>query len=280
LERASGAPVASQFSDPHHLAEHAYKTGAQFDSRVELHRRFSTYPGGWYPWLLEHIRLPARGLALEVGCGPAFMWRGHTQQVPPGLHLLLSDLSLGMVREAQANTAGAPNVSVLTSSASPLPLPPGSLNVIIANHMLYHVPDLHTTLAGFARSLKPGGVLYASTNGSEHMKEMWDWVDEALPDWDAADTFRTGILSFCTQNGAAILGKHFSQVDYVEIPDSLAITETQPILYYLATVSMAHPLTPAQQAKLKANLDEKVAASGVLNVRKQTGLFIATQPLP
>jgi SAM-dependent methyltransferase len=266
----------NKFADPRHLAEHAYKTGAQFDARVELHRRFSIYPGGWYPWLFEHIQLPASGLAVEVGCGPAFMWRGRAQQISRALQLVLTDLSPGMVREARQNVGGASNISVVAASAPNLPVPSFSVDVLIANHMLYHVPDLQTTLASFATKLKPSGVLYAATNGKNHMQQMWEWVDEVLPEWNAPDTFRTGILSFCTQNGAELLSRHFGQVNYIEIPDSLAITETQPILDYLATVSMATPLSARQQSKLKSFLDEKLAISGVLKVRKETGLFIAS----
>jgi SAM-dependent methyltransferase len=270
----------NKFSDPHHLAEHAYKTGAQFDARVELHRRFSTYPGGWYPWLFEHIHLPASGLAVEVGCGPAFMWNGRADQVPPALQLLLTDLSPGMVREARQTVGDAGNVTTLAASADQLPIPVASIDALIANHMLYHVPDLEATLAAFAAKLKPNGILYAATNGENHMQEMWAWVDQILPDWDAPDTFRTGILSFCVQNGAQNLSAHFGDVKYVEIPDSLTITETQPILDYLATVSMAHPLTASQRSQLKTFLDRKLAAEGVLKVRKETGLFIAIQPKP
>lgn len=272
--------MADKFSEPHHLASHAYKTGAQFDARVELHRRFSTYPGGWYPWLFEQISLPASGIAIEVGCGPAFLWKGRAPQIPTALQLILTDLSIGMVREARQNIGSAPNLNVLVGSAGELPFPDSSVDVLIANHMLYHVPDLDSALAGFAARLKPGGMLYAATNGQNHMQQMWNWVDEVLPDWDAPDTFRTGILSFCVQNGAAHLSRHFGHVEYIEIPDSLAITETQPIVDYLATVSMAHPLTETQRSTLKTYLDAKLAAEGVLNVRKETGLFIATQPLP
>jgi ubiquinone/menaquinone biosynthesis C-methylase UbiE len=43
---------------------------------------------------------------------------------------------------------------------------------VIANHILYHVPDQAWALAEMQRVLKPDGVVYLATNGRSHLREL------------------------------------------------------------------------------------------------------------
>jgi len=56
--------------------------------------------------------------------------------------------------------------------AQAIPYPDAHFDAIIANHMLYHVPDRPKALAEIRRALKPGGHFYASTLGANHLREM------------------------------------------------------------------------------------------------------------
>ena len=58
--------------------------------------------------------------------------------------------------------------------AQALPFADGSFDSVIANHMLYHVPDRQKTYAEVRRVLKPEGRFYAATMSRDNMKQVAD----------------------------------------------------------------------------------------------------------
>jgi SAM-dependent methyltransferase len=71
------------------------------------------------------------------------------------------------------NLAAGPGRFLLTSAdAQRLPFPDDYFDGVLANHMLYHVPDRARALREIRRALRPGGRLYASTVGEQHMAEL------------------------------------------------------------------------------------------------------------
>ena len=53
-----------------------------------------------------------------------------------------------------------------------IPYEKHTFNVVIANYMLYHVPDLAKALSEIRRVLQPKGRLYATTVGLNQMAEL------------------------------------------------------------------------------------------------------------
>jgi SAM-dependent methyltransferase len=122
--------------------------------------------GDWY----------GRADVLECGCGTGRF--GETPELPRSLDVTLTDLSPGMVDEAvaRARANGFDRVSGQAVDVQSLPFGDGSFDVVVANHMLYHVPDPDRGVAELARVLRPEGVALVATNGYGHMKE----INEAL----------------------------------------------------------------------------------------------------
>jgi 2-polyprenyl-3-methyl-5-hydroxy-6-metoxy-1,4-benzoquinol methylase len=54
------------------------------------------------------------------------------------------------------------------------------VDVILANHMLYHVPNQPAAVAEFARVLRPGGYLLASTNSIHNLYQYHQLRVDAL----------------------------------------------------------------------------------------------------
>src|SRR5262245_27416976 len=167
----------SKFTDQQYLKTDQYKDARNLDARVEIHRRFSTNPYGWYNWVFDTLlRLPADAKILELGCGPAHMWRECSSRIPTGWDITLSDLSSGMVDAAWRNlvvTGRAFNFKEI--DAQEIPFADEKFDAVIANHMLYHVPDRSKAIGEIKRVLRPGGHLIATTVGENHMKETMDW---------------------------------------------------------------------------------------------------------
>lgn len=89
-------------------------------------------------------------------------------------HVDLVDTSPAMLAVLHQKIAalGLTNVTVHEGELGALPLPEASLDVIVTNNALHHVPDLAPLLARFRALLAPGGLVLAcdviSEDGSFH----------------------------------------------------------------------------------------------------------------
>ena len=169
----------SRFSDPKYLRECQYKDASNLDQRVSLHERFSTNPQGWHSWVFAQLDPPPFANILEVGCGPGRLWAQNQSSFNSGWRVILSDFSPGMLANARERLLTLSNLSFACFDAQDPPFPAGFFDIIIANHILYHVPDVDRAIAELHRILKPGGKLIATTNGQNHLRELREFVDAA-----------------------------------------------------------------------------------------------------
>ena len=127
--------------DPAYLRDIEYATPANLDARANLHRKYGR--GDWYPWLAAQIHWPLGARVLEVGCGPGWFWEAAAPHLPGALQITLTDLSEGMVTAARQRV-GAANagwrVEAGQADAANLAFADESFDVVVASHMLYHVP--------------------------------------------------------------------------------------------------------------------------------------------
>ena len=265
------------FNDPRRLRAEQYKTSNNLSARAALHRRFSTNAHRWPQWVFDELAPHLRGRVLEVGGGPGWLWRENIDRRPTGLRVCFSDLSTGMAREARA-ALPAHGFDFLNLDTQALPFAGGAFSAVVANHMLYHVPDLPRAARELARVLAPGGVLFAATNGAEHMRQL----DEAIHAFEPrfGDKFGSLIATFALENAVAILTPAFARVELHRYPDSLRVTEAQPLADYVLSVTGDDPyLTPDRAGELtrffQARLD---AAGGALTITKDSGYALAFAP--
>jgi SAM-dependent methyltransferase len=136
---------------------------------------------------------PAR--VLEVGGGPGELAARLTAEV--GCDVTMLDISPRMVELAVRR-----GVDAHVGDVQDLPFDDASFDCALAAWMLFHVPDLDRGLAELARVLRPGGRLVAVTNGEDHMRELRAIAGAAA--W---------ARPFTRENGAAILRRHFRDVE-------------------------------------------------------------------
>jgi SAM-dependent methyltransferase len=265
----------SGLSDPKYL-QSQYKDSANLSARAGLHLRFSTNPYGWHRWVFDQFDLPPTAAILELGCGPAWLWQQNRDRIPAGWQITLTDLSEGMLDEARQKLSEVSRaITFKKVDAQAIPFSDASFDGVIANHMLYHVPDRPRAIAEMRRVLKPGGRFYATTVGERHMQELDQLVTRFAPDtrlWSE----RGGPNEFSLENGAAQLTGVFSEVTLRRYADALVVTDADALITYALSGTAKATLTGERQEAFARFVAQEIAAQGAIRITKDSGLFIAS----
>jgi SAM-dependent methyltransferase len=269
-------PPVAHLSDKNYLSGQ-YRDATNLNARIALHIRFSTNPQGWLRWVFERLTLPPESRILEVGCGPGDLWRENADRIPPAWEITLSDLSPGMLEQARRNLAATGRIfHYEAADAQTVPFTGGEFDALIADHMLYHVPDRTKALGEFQRVLRPGGRLFASTVGRAHMREIAELVSGFDPSLEAWGSGNLASDTFTLENGGAQLAQAFTQVTLSRYEDSLVVTEPAPLVAYI--LSGRIQLDDARRAALAEYVKREMErGGGVFRITKETGLFEAVR---
>ena len=262
----------SKFTDQQYLKTDQYKDSSNLDARVAIHQRFSTNPYGWMNWVFDHLlTLPADAKILELGCGPAHLWRECAKRIPVNWDIILSDLSAGMIDAAWRNlVVTGRNFEFREIDAQSIPFKDETFDAVIANFMLYHVPDLPKALNEIKRVLKPGGRLVAATVGDNHMREASHWSRQVSREFRLPFS-----VSFILENGFDQLTSIFSNVNLTRYPDSLKVTEIKPLIAYILSNVSAGDLIESELINVEKELDEELKEKGEIFITTDSGLFEA-----
>ena len=193
------------------------------------------------------------------------MWRTvGLARLDPTVKLTLSDFSPGMIDAARVVVGN--RADYVVADVRELPFGDASFDVLIANHMLYHVPDRLRAFAEFARVLVPGGVLHAATNGRGHLREL----QALLPDWP----FSFHMEEFGLETGPEQLAPFFTDISVERLDYHLDVTEVEPVLAYIRSSNTyrGQDLEPAS-----ATVERTLAREGVFRVQTHPGLISASR---
>ena len=219
--------------DPEYLKNEQYSSSSNLRARISLHELFSTNPHGWHRWVFDRLRLPDAPAVLDIGCGSAALWRKNLERIPPGWTVVLADFSEGMLGDAVAALGeGAERFTTVACEAQALPFRDEMFDTVIANHMLYHVPNRPAALSEMRRVLRSDGTFFASTVGLDHMQEVDRIVAWRRP---GCSEFETA-SKFGLENGAEQLRHHFAALRVDTYDDSLEVTDVAPLLDYIRSI--------------------------------------------
>jgi ubiquinone/menaquinone biosynthesis C-methylase UbiE len=263
----------SRFTHQKYLKGEQYKDSSNLDARVAIHQRFSTNPYGWYGWVFDKLlTLPENAKILELGCGPGYLWKENMSRIPAGWSITLSDLSPGMLDAAWRNLVVTGRAFQFKEiDAQSIPFEDETFDAVIANHMLYHVPDRPKAIAEIKRVLKPGGRLFAATVGETHMKEMMEWYARV----HVNKVWESFANPFTLENGLEQLKPYFQNVTLSRYEDGLEITEPEPIMAYIRSSIRFGELSEDELANLQRDLEGELRENGKVLVSKDSGWFEA-----
>lgn len=156
-------------------------------------------------WVLDLARLSPGLRVLDAGCGNGeYLHRLEHYQV----RAVGCDLSMGMLRAAS-------HPALVNADVAALPVRDGAVDVVLAIHMLYHVPDRESAVRELRRVLAAGGICIAVTNGGQHTRSLRALVERAVQDANPGWRMRAATHAFTAENGPAQLGTAFDSVTCV-----------------------------------------------------------------
>ncbi|MBQ9459364.1 MAG: class I SAM-dependent methyltransferase [Oscillospiraceae bacterium] len=204
---------------------------------------------------------------LEAGCGTGSVWLGHDDLIARCGRLVLTDFSAGMLEAAKSNLGERSNLEYQEADIQNLPFRDDSFDAVIANAMLYHVPNIEKGIGEVRRVLKKGGVFYCATYG-EHS------FSERLAEW-----FRLGgeyydpNYNFTMENGERKLRPQFEEVTALFYEDSFHITDIGDLLEYLHSLVSLNAIGELPDGKILEILKSH-SKNGAIDLPKEYGMFI------
>ncbi len=272
-----GRPTSAGI-DTEYLRDHQYKDPSNLHARVALHAKHTVAEQPWFDWVAAQIDWPPGGDILEVGCGSGLLW-AKIASILPELHLTLTDISEGMLDAARHAVAPFEHLRLVetrTCDAQELPFDDNSFDVVVANHMLYHVPDRPRAIGELARVVRPGGVLMTATNGPRHLEQVSQASREVFG-WATMDFVDR---RFGRSTGGQLLGASFAEVEWRDHSSALVCDEPEDVYNFIASSSAMQQSTPQQMQALRdviARMFEE--GGGVFRSAAEAGCFLSRRPL-
>lgn len=252
-----------------------YETASNLNARIKLHEMFSTNSKGWMKWFFEQLDFKENARVLELGCGTGKLWQKNTSRIPNSWDITLTDFSEGMLNDAKTNLKeNIGRFKFKITDAQKIPFKDSSFDGVIANNMLYHVSDIDRAFSEIQRVLKPNGIFYASTVGTNHMMEMRDIISRFGSKKLTADSWNL-TEKFQLEGGREKLSKWFKKIELVRYEDSLKLTEESPLIDYIFSMpgNKKNLFSREELEKLTDLLHSEIIKNGYIYITKDTGFF-------
>ncbi len=249
--------------------------------RQDTHDHYSNPPTNFVKWALDCVEWRGDEMILDVGCGPG-RWYEPIKYLLPDASYYALDLHPGML-------VNHPNrADVVVADAQKLPYEDSSFDVVMANHMLFHVADTEAAIMEFRRVLKPDGLFMATTNSVHNMPELQVLIRRAVTLLVPPGTTNIQVPMphsdlFTLETGTRQLSRHFYAVVRHDLPGTLVFPNVEPLLSYLeSTRSVREPQLPSEVSWndvmliVREQVNRLLDHFGELVINKLSGVLIAT----
>lgn len=249
-----------------------YQDATNLSARIRLHRDYSVNPQGWFPWLYQQCEVRPGMDILELGCGNGALWTENLEKLPENLHVTLSDISEGMLRDARRSLGTEDHrFSFLSFDCHRIPLPDASFDLVIANHVLFYCQDIPQVCREVRRILKPGGLFLCSTYGQAHMQE----ISQLVREFDSRIVLSAEKLydHFGLENGTSLLEPFFSSVTCRRYEDGIELDRAEPLIeYILSCHGNQNQILLDRYKDFRSFVERKTTRS--FHITKDAGVFL------
>lgn len=244
-----------------------YKNKDNLGTRISIHDKYSTNKQGFGNWIVSNYAIENGAKILELGCGTGSMWKNHTDLITKCEEVVLTDFSEGMLEGAKSNLENNDKITFQVVDIQDIPYEDNTFDIVIANMMLYHVPDIHKGLSEVKRVLKPNGKFYCATFGENG---IMPYVADLLKEFNVSCEMNK---VFTLQNGKDILEKYFENIQKLEYKDSLRVTVIDDLVDYVYSLSSMTDIANVGRDSMKKIFEQNMI-DGALEIPKEYGMFV------
>jgi SAM-dependent methyltransferase len=221
--------------------------------------------------VIDSLRLSGNEAVIDIGCGNGLYLAelARRRHVGPVAGL---DLSPGMLLAARER---ARHTRLVAGDAARLPLRDAAIDVALAMHMLYHVPDPASAVAELRRVTRPGGAVVIGLNGDGHLAELRALVNAELARaYPAVGHVVTDLIKL--DGAEPMLRRAFGTVTRHDLTGKLLLPGPRPAADYVLSLSLGQP--PEDQDRLAAAVTKSlhIGERGVFTVTTHCGWLICT----
>lgn len=253
-----------------------YKNESNLEKRIQIHQ-YGTSKESWFEFLARNITFTDNCTILEIGCGTGALWKNLLHSRPAIKKIVLSDFSEGMLtktRDTMAEFEQIYDIEYKKIDATSIPYENGSFDVVIANHVLYHISDSQKALSEISRVLNSKGIFFATTIGKDNMNELKLIIEKYFPNLDNNLFFNKFLENFSLENAISKTDMFFKNSLRVDYEDNLIIPDPKPIIDYIESLELPSILD-SDDSKIDFNnkLSEDYNFAEGFLIRKEIGLI-------
>jgi SAM-dependent methyltransferase len=259
-----------QYADPTNLATRV----AMYDHLVP-HEDIA--PRSFEEWVLDRLDWAGDEAVLDVGRGAGAYEPALRRRAGCAVGL---DLSPGML----VPTDPAAPLRLVVGDAQHLPVRGGRFHVVLAAHMLYHVPDIDRALGEIRRALRPGGTALLVANGADDKREIRAW-------WrDAADRVAPGGFvepawtgRFSVDASLDAVRRVFPDARVEMLTGQFRFPTPAPVMAWVDSLragteeEIGASVWDAVAAELQGRIERQIDRHGHFAVTKASGVVVARQ---
>ena len=173
--------------------------------------------------------------AVDVGCGNGLYLAELARRGFAG-RVVGADLSIGMLAAARQRLdrplTPALSLTLAGADATALPFRDAAVDLTLAMHMLYHVPDPPAAVGELRRVTKPGGRVVIGLNGTDHLRELREVIGSVRGADHAAIRERVTLDA-----GERLAMASFAKVTRHDFVAELRVPTVEPLAGYVRSMS-------------------------------------------
>jgi SAM-dependent methyltransferase len=225
------ADDGGRWTDRQFLQGSQYRDDSNLAARQAIYAYQQPRVNLW-SWALSLAELDGSETVVDVGCGNGRYLRQLQGEGHNGLTVGI-DLSAGMLAGVATDD---PDQALVQADATRLPFQDGGVDVALAMHMLYHVPNPGLAVAELRRIVRPGGRVLVLVNSADALRELRQLISDVATELDiplgSPTTWRLDV-----DRGAEMVSTAFDVVERHEVRAELVVPDPEPVVAYVASLA-------------------------------------------